>query len=178
MSADVSRDASAQVWRVECEGGEVREVDVVAEGAWWTARRPGDSDDESAASSASARCAVAKVAARWHWPLVAILAPGEPTRAEAAALAYRAGAAAMRDACARVCQKRAEQLDAAAPDDADIDDPGVAEDFGRFTEAHELAAALCAAELPAWVVAGGRLRGDTEEATHLRRKQIYRAASK
>lgn len=100
MSADVSRDASAQVWRVECEGGEVREVDVVAEGAWWTARRPGDSDDESAASSASARCAVAKVAARWHWPLVAILAPSEETRAEATARARREGAEAMREACA------------------------------------------------------------------------------
>lgn len=51
-------------------------------------------------------------------------------------------AESLREACAMICQRRAEELDAASGDDPDMDDPAVAENSGRFLEAGELAAKI------------------------------------
>lgn len=51
-------------------------------------------------------------------------------------------AESMREACALVCQRRAEELDAASGDDPNMEDPDVIENSGRFLEANELAAKI------------------------------------
>lgn len=60
------------------------------------------------------------------------------------------GAEAMRTACVRECERRAESIDRTAPDDSDLDDddPATCELVGRFGEALDLAAALRDLPLP------------------------------
>ncbi len=73
-----------EVWRVECEGGAVRSVEAWRQ-AWgsgmWCAFLPGNGN--GTAPLPSPRAAVAQMAGRQGWPVVAVLAPGQPTRAEA-----------------------------------------------------------------------------------------------
>lgn len=80
-------DGAPEVWRVECEGGEVRSVEAWRQ-AWgsglWRAFMPGPTTGDGAAF-ATPRAAVVALAARQGWPVVAVLAPGEATRAELAA---------------------------------------------------------------------------------------------
>ena len=64
------------------------------------------------------------------------------------AAARREGAEAMREACAKTCDRAAASLDAGAADDCDPDDPDTAADYGRFTEAVDLAGAIRALPLP------------------------------
>lgn len=66
----------------------------------------------------------------------------------AVAAARREGAEAMREACAKTCDRAAASLDAGAADDCDPDDPDTAADYGRFTEAVDLAGAIRAIPLP------------------------------
>jgi hypothetical protein len=54
----------------------------------------------------------------------------------------------MREACAKTCDRAAASLDAGAADDCDPDDPDTAADYGRFTEAVDLAGAIRAIPLP------------------------------
>lgn len=69
----------AQTWRVECEGGEVREVEVMPRDRHrWAAER----SPREVIVSATARELVATIALLNRWPIVAILAPGESTREE------------------------------------------------------------------------------------------------
>ena len=72
-----------ETWRVECEDGEVREVEAWRQ-TWgsgmWCAFLPGSGN--GTAPLPSPRAAVAQMAGRQGWPVVAVLAPGQPTRAE------------------------------------------------------------------------------------------------
>jgi len=97
---------SNPTWRVECDDGKVRSVGVGAvmrhlcvaaeatHSAYITA---------CIAHGTSERAAVCALAVALGWPVVAILAPGQLTRAEVEADAFRRGAEAMRAAAKRVC---------------------------------------------------------------------------
>lgn len=76
-------DGAPEVWRVECEDGEVREVEAWRQ-TWgsgmWCAFLPGSGN--GTAPLPSPRAAVAQMAGRQGWPVVAVLAPEQLTRAE------------------------------------------------------------------------------------------------
>jgi hypothetical protein len=63
------------------------------------------------------------------------------------AAARREGAEAMREACAKTCDRRAEVLDATLKENL-IDEPYASEERGAWSEAVDLAAALRALPLP------------------------------
>ena len=65
----------------------------------------------------------------------------------AVAAARREGAEAMREACAKTCDRRAEVLDATLKENL-IDEPYASEERGAWSEAVDLAAALRALPLP------------------------------
>ena len=71
----------AETWRVVLASGEVLGV----------ATPQGTRGDAT-------RVAIARNCALWHWPVAEILAPGELTRAELRAQAFREGAETMRGA--------------------------------------------------------------------------------
>lgn len=73
--------AETQTWRVVLASGEMLGV----------ATPQGTRGDAT-------RVAIARNCALWHWPVAEILAPGELTRAELRAQAFREGAEAMREA--------------------------------------------------------------------------------
>ena len=75
----------AETWRVVLASGEVLGV----------ATPQGTRGDAT-------RVAIARNCALWHWPVAEILAPGELTRAELRAQAFREGAEAMRAEAAEV----------------------------------------------------------------------------
>lgn len=80
-------DGAPEVWRVECEGGEAREVPVRSRavllgGRVQTLYEAGEGD--ASVERLTARAAVVGLASFEGWPVVAVLAPGEPTRAEVA----------------------------------------------------------------------------------------------
>jgi hypothetical protein len=89
-------------------------------------------------SGTTMRGAVTNLADEEGWSVREILAPDERTREEAIAEAVREE----REACAKTCVGRAEMFDALAAEDCDLDDPGTAEDYGRFREACHLAEAI------------------------------------
>ena len=106
----------AETWRAVLASGEVREMSVdpcVARGMLapvdgfrgWRADRVGDGPRFAAveAMGDSAHEAIARLAAGNGWPAVEILAPGELTRAELRAQAWREGAEAMRRDAMRAC---------------------------------------------------------------------------
>lgn len=81
-------DGAPEVWRVECEGGEAREVPVRARavllgGRVQTLYEAGAGD--ASVERLTARAAAVGLASFEGWPVVAVLAPGEPARAEVAA---------------------------------------------------------------------------------------------
>ena len=86
----MTTDEAPEVWRVECEGG-VRDVEVWRQ-SWgsgmWCAFLPGSGN--GTAPLPSPRAAVAQMAGRQGWPVVAVLAPGQPTCAEVDAAHVRA----------------------------------------------------------------------------------------
>ena len=94
---------STETWRVECEEGDVREVPVtpITPTTW---RADGSS---VFAYDGDARSAVERLSRALSWRIVAIIAPGQPSRAEVEADAFRRGADAMRSACADLCDTRA-----------------------------------------------------------------------
>lgn len=65
----------------------------------------------------------------------------------AAAAARREGAEAMREACAKTCDRRAEVLDATLKENL-LDEPYASEERGAWSEAVDLAAAIRALPLP------------------------------
>lgn len=68
-----------ETWRVECEGGETREAEVWGDAqGWcaWTQHGP------ACGPLPSPYEVVTRLAAREGWPVVAVLAPGQRTRAE------------------------------------------------------------------------------------------------
>lgn len=105
-------DGAPEVWRVECEGGEVRSVEAWRQ-AWgsglWRAFMPGPTTGDGAAF-ATPRAAVVALAARQGWPVVAVLAPGQPTRAEMDAAHVRAANA--RDQLRLRCEELTAERDA------------------------------------------------------------------
>ncbi len=100
-----------ETWRVECEGGEVREVEAWRQ-TWgsgmWCAFLPGSGN--GTAPLPSPRAAVAQMAGRQGWPVVAVLAPGQPTRAEMDAAHVRAANA--RDQLRLRCEELTAERDA------------------------------------------------------------------
>lgn len=106
----------AETWRVVLRDGSVREASVEPATAYgymapesathgWRATRVGEGDTVHAAPEAmggDAADAVTRLAAHNGWPVREILAPGEPTRAEAVAAAQVAVAEAVRDAAMSV----------------------------------------------------------------------------
>ena len=78
----------AETWRVVLASGEVLGV----------ATPQGTRGDAT-------RVAIARNCALWHWPVAEILAPGELTRAELRAQAFREGAEAMRAAAVAMCHR-------------------------------------------------------------------------
>ena len=108
----------AETWRAVLASGEVREMSVdpcVARGMLapvdgfrgWRADRVGDGPRFAAveAMGDSAHEAIARLAAGNGWPAVEILAPGELTRAELRAQAWREGAEAMRAVAVAMCHR-------------------------------------------------------------------------
>ena len=85
----------AETWRVVLASGEVREVRVEALDNGGFEARWGDCDVES---DDSEHDAVLWLTSCFSWGAVEILAPGEITRAELRAQAFREGAEAMREA--------------------------------------------------------------------------------
>lgn len=82
-----------ETWRVALASGEVREVVVEYNGVQWRTFV-----DDYFGWGRAPQSAVAAVVGMHGWPVAEILAPGEPTRAEAIAAARREGAEAMREA--------------------------------------------------------------------------------
>ena len=78
----------AETWRVVLASGEVLGV----------ATPQGTRGDAT-------RVAIARNCALWHWPVAEILAPGELTRAELRAQAFREGAEAMRAEAVAMCHR-------------------------------------------------------------------------
>ena len=78
----------AETWRVVLASGEVLGV----------ATPQGTRGDAT-------RVAIARSCALWHWPVAEILAPGELTRAELRAQAFREGAEAMRAEAVAMCHR-------------------------------------------------------------------------
>lgn len=139
MGADEARAllARADVTRRECAGCRQRDAEADDEG-----RHVGcESPDGPGVVGAWRECLGPEESVRALRAVVALYA-----RADGA---WREGAEAARAGDVAACARRAEALDAAAPEDCDPDDPAVAEDYGRFCEALDLAAALRAAPLPA-----------------------------
>ena len=106
----MTTDEAPEVWRVECEGG-VRDVEVWRQ-SWgsgmWCAFLPGSGN--GTAPLPSPRAAVAQMAGRQGWPVVAVLAPGQPTRAEVDAAHVRAANA--RDQLRLRCEELEAERDA------------------------------------------------------------------
>ena len=127
-------DGAPEVWRVECEGGEAREVPVRSRavllgGRVQTLYEAGEGD--ASVERLTARAAVVGLASFEGWPVVAVLAPGQPTcaelaaqlaateaearraldalhaRCDAAEAAVAAAVEAERAACAVLCDERA-----------------------------------------------------------------------
>ena len=121
----MSTENSPQVWRVECDDA-VREVTVTRDGACWYADVPEMAVEPQ--PGPTPRQAVAGFAGVWRWPVVGVLAPGQPTRAELearnadlsrdrdTALAAALDLAADRDATRAILEGRATP-----PTDAEID---------------------------------------------------------
>lgn len=118
---------TAETWRVVLADGSVREVVVTQhESGQWLARVPGVWGEEHGVTPASA---VTRLVLSVGWALREILAPGEPTRAEAVA--------AERERCARVCDAIA-----AEPVTDEWDDDMEAFRRGRRAGARECAAKI------------------------------------
>lgn len=83
---------ASETWRVVLASSEVREVEVESNGVQWCAFEDGYHGWGREQPSA-----VAAVVGLHGWPVAEILAPGEPTRAELRAQAFREGAEAMRE---------------------------------------------------------------------------------
>lgn len=76
---------ATQVWRVECDDG-VREVEVAPdESGNFDVRSSFHANEMTWPDDTPFRTAVAHFAASCEWPVVSVLAPGQPTRAEFAA---------------------------------------------------------------------------------------------
>ena len=86
-------DKRIETWRVESEDGAVEEVTLTYEHYYWQGDYKGTLGDVAGWP----RAAAAKVAAKCHMSVVSILAPGEPTRAEALAAERERLAALLRD---------------------------------------------------------------------------------
>jgi len=82
-----------ETWRVESEEGEINEVTLTYEHYYWQGDYKGTLGDVAGWP----RAAAAKVAAKCHMSVVSILAPGEPTRAEAIAAERERLAAMLRN---------------------------------------------------------------------------------
>ncbi len=102
-----------ETWRVECEGGEVREVPVRSRavllgGRVQTLYEAGEGD--ASVERLTARAAVVGLASFEGWPVVAVLAPGQPTCAEVDAAHVRAANA--RDQLRLRCEELEAERDA------------------------------------------------------------------
>jgi len=100
--------------------------------------------------SATPQALAGYVAAKWRRAVRELDEARAATRVarEERDAARREGAEAMRAAFVRLCEGRAGAIDACTPEDVDLDDPDVADRFGRFVEASELAGAAAALPLP------------------------------
>lgn len=147
VAAVEARAAAADVWRIAIYGGEVLSVLVErsSRGRLWLSRWNG-----LTWQGFTPRAALASLAGDYRWDVAEILAPGEPTRAEALtalraqhAADVAAAVAGERETCARLCEDRAAHLDAGQgeeePDDANDEEM---EGYGRFLEALHLAEAI------------------------------------
>lgn len=106
-------DGAPEVWRVECEGGEAREVPVRSRavllgGRVQTLYEAGEGD--ASVERLTARAAVVGLASFEGWPVVAVLAPGQPTCAEVDAAHVRAANA--RDQLRLRCEELEAERDA------------------------------------------------------------------
>lgn len=86
---------SAETWRVVLAAGEVRDVVLTLDRRTWVA----DAGAQCFRNEIPVYAVADMVRFGFQSIAIEILAPGEPTRAEAVAAARRAGAEAMRDAC-------------------------------------------------------------------------------
>lgn len=123
----MSTENSPQVWRVECDDG-VREVTVTREEDGYIRTEAADRTALAFHPETPPRAAVATFAGRCGWPVVGVLAPGQPTRAELearnadlsrdrdTALAAALDLAADRDATRAILEGRTTP-----PTDAEID---------------------------------------------------------
>jgi len=104
----------AETWRVVLASGEVMGVEVVHEEHRWSARTL---RDRAATRHRSAEMAVRRLVATHlaaDFDVREILAPGELTRAEIRAQAWREGAEAMRAECVSCCDAVARERSDAA----------------------------------------------------------------
>jgi hypothetical protein len=75
--------SDAETWRVEFDNGEVVDVLAATTRGDWVATVEIDGHDVSSQDGAhTAHLAVLSLVAWLSWPVVAILAPGQPTRAD------------------------------------------------------------------------------------------------
>lgn len=146
------------VWRVVCEGGEVREVAAVynAEVGAWAA-----TGEETLAGgalrraiNATARRAVMSFAMEQHWPVVELVAPGAQTSGE-----RLAQVTAERDAYARMMAQDAEALGI----DHAGDIPEAIRALLSERDDHSTAVRLLVAERDAAVAARDALAGAVRE---------------
>ena len=86
-------DKRIETWRVESEDGEIEELTITYAHYYWQGECKGTLGNVAGWP----RAAAAKVAAKCHMSVVSILAPGEPTRAEALAAERERLAALLRD---------------------------------------------------------------------------------
>lgn len=145
-----------EVWRVECEGGEVRSVEAWRQGIVWRAER--------GSIHGTALDVVAEVAAWQRWPVVAVLAPGQPTRAEVGAERD-----ALRSRARRATQAIIAEVGADGPMDVDEAAGRIVARLGAVTQERDallalLAAAACG-ELPRCDCWHGCARLAAQEAT-------------
>lgn len=98
----------SETWRVVLATGEVREVQITRGGGGWSAQSGAWGTFPQSSPAEAVRAFLTGFAV--YADVREILAPGEPTRAEAIEAARREGAEAMREACAARFIEQAEEL--------------------------------------------------------------------